>query len=703
VKIILMLSILMMLGPVVWSAEMSVNEWETLESDVAASLMEYSQRVEDGLAPPIKCLTPIYLNLYHQRPKGASAKILYTDREDTMSFSYGTDHFLLHYTGTGANRVYDFDAQDSLPGVPNYIFNAGIILEQVYQHEIIDLGLPEPISDGTNGGDGRTDIYFVDFPVAAYGVTIAETQIVSYPVTASGYMFLENDYQEFNIYLNDRLAPLSVTAAHEYFHLIQFAMDFYEKEENPPGSHQYNAAWMEMSATYMEEENYDDVNDYYLYLPYIMDYPQWSLRQGTYLGGNLYDRNLHMYASVIWPLFLSENYGSAVVPAIWQKCAEVAGPNWWQATDEVIDSASAETEDIGSRFQEFTIWNLFTRDWYRSGSYYSEGSAYYNPFHHTAGFPGMAITQVIDAYPASIDIAGELRPEGLGANNLLLRNVSGYTGGLAVSFEPDGDRQWGVQVIGVGSNPAVGPIFIDSSGYDSSTSQIFITNASSFDKFVLIPNIPETDTLPESYHINVVPYEGSAGVVQPDGGEILYGGTTYYIAWYFNTDVKLVLIEVSYDDGETWSAVALTENDFIYEWPVPNQNSDQCLIRLKDGDNPTQEYLSSNNFAIVSEGSAVSKIGEPYPNPAWVQLHDNITFPFEVAPELASSGQQIKITIHSITGERVRELSKSLELGENPVLWDLTNGNNEKVAAGPYLATITFNGNTEVKKIFVFR
>ena len=73
---------------------------------------------------------------------------------------------------------------------------------------------------------------------------------------ASGYCVLDNDFAEAQ-YGAPPMHSLRVTAAHEFFHAVQFAYDY---GEDP---------WlMEATATWMEERVADDVNDNRQYLPY---------------------------------------------------------------------------------------------------------------------------------------------------------------------------------------------------------------------------------------------------------------------------------------------------------------------------------------------------------------------------------------------------------------------------------------------------
>ena len=90
-----------------------------------------------------------------------------------------------------------------------------------------------------------------------------------------------------------------MTAAHEYFHAIQFGYDGWEKP------------WLlEASAVWMEEEIYDYINDCYQYMKNWFDYPHRSLDESGY----------HWYGSFIFFEYLEQHMGgNAIIRQIMEK------------------------------------------------------------------------------------------------------------------------------------------------------------------------------------------------------------------------------------------------------------------------------------------------------------------------------------------------------------------------------------------------
>ncbi len=181
---------------------------------------------------------------------------------------------------------------------------------------------------------------------------------------ATAWMELDNDYQEasFIRYRNRPLDAVRVTAAHEFFHAIHFALDYLETEVRISDGFVMRY-WMEMSAVWMEEEMYDDINDYYTYLSVFYNRPRLSIQ--TFRDAS----DLHPYASAVFPIFLSTKFGRNAILDIWLRCRQLgSGPSFLAAVSMFADSVNALTSDVvsfESVFAEFTVWNFFTG--YRSG------------------------------------------------------------------------------------------------------------------------------------------------------------------------------------------------------------------------------------------------------------------------------------------------------------------------------------------------
>ncbi|MEO8400014.1 MAG: hypothetical protein ABI550_09410 [Ignavibacteriaceae bacterium] len=76
----------------------------------------------------------------------------------------------------------------------------------------------------------------------------------------------------------------------------------------------------------------------------------------------------------------------------------------------------------------------------------------------------------------------------------------------------------------------------------------------------------------------------SIQIISPSFGQSLKVGTKAEIKWKAE-NIEYVIIELSLDNGASWQNININENDFSYNWVVPDTASNECLIRISDYDN----------------------------------------------------------------------------------------------------------------------
>ena len=54
---------------------------------------------------------------------------------------------------------------------------------------------------------------------------------------------------------------------------------------------------------------------------------------------------------------------------------------------------------------------------------------------------------------------------------------------------------------------------------------------------------------------------------------------------------------ISFDSGNNWELIAITENDGVYNWQIPSKNSKNCLIKIENIDNSSRA-ISKKTFRI---------------------------------------------------------------------------------------------------------
>jgi len=171
-------------------------------------------------------------------------------------------------------------------------------MNKVWTKEVKRMGYRAPKRDGRRGGNGKLDVYLVDgHSQGYYGFCQPEYYARGKGNPASGYCALDNDMKNFP---STPVKALKATAAHEFFHAVQFAYDVEEDR------------WMmESSATWMEERAYDGVNDNRQYLAH-------SQLANPFTPLTAYDRaRLEQYGNWIWWEYLGKRYGQGIVKKTW--------------------------------------------------------------------------------------------------------------------------------------------------------------------------------------------------------------------------------------------------------------------------------------------------------------------------------------------------------------------------------------------------
>jgi hypothetical protein len=386
--------------------------------------------IEEKVERPI-CATSIFLEIKANwdrfSPKAKAILKSYTERP-TFNFpehTYDTPpgHFKIHYVTEGDSAVPN----------ENWVHTCGEVLEHVWDTEIIVLGYREPPSDSwypdSNGGDGKYDVYLLHLgPYNILGYTQRENFVSSYSLSATSFIVLDNDYLDW--VEHSPVEYVQVTFAHEFFHAIQMSYDATECEYVNQRPKFY---WMEMSAVWMEDMVYDNVNDYRGYLPSFFNHPEWSLKTfGVPLEDPL-DVVLHPYGSCVWPIYLSEKFGRDIIKDIWDKCGEVPENNaidyplGKSATDKALEARGSNFEDA---FREFTVWNYFTANRAIPQLFYSEGDSFYY-----LGTPVMVRVDAIHTtYPVNVTSIPH-PPENLGSNYVVfVPDIALGEGGMKIDF-----------------------------------------------------------------------------------------------------------------------------------------------------------------------------------------------------------------------------------------------------------------------------
>jgi hypothetical protein len=281
--------------------------------------------------------------------------------QGTTEHTLCSAHFCIHWV-SGDPRdpgEHDMPPPDdaNADGIPNFVQTMSEVFENVHAVENGTMGWREPRSDGTRGGDSnKVDVYLKQ---------LGNQGIFGYATPDPGqdgssqaaYLVIDNDFSpdEYPRYSNP-IAPMQVTAAHEYNHVLQFGYDVLQD------------SWMfESTAVWMEDEVYDDINDYVTYLNQWVQLTQVPLT--AFNPGDLTDPlNVKVYGDSVWNRWIDERYGAHAVRAAWERSLQTRPPSFAPGAYE------AALLTAGSDFfDSFVRFAADTAEWRSSAGAFEEG------------------------------------------------------------------------------------------------------------------------------------------------------------------------------------------------------------------------------------------------------------------------------------------------------------------------------------------
>ena len=358
---------------------------------------------------PLRCGTPLIVEARQTiRDPGLRAKLAQFLARPQLAHSYITPsgHFRLHYDLQGRDAVDPTDTDGG--GVPDYVEIAGAALDSAWHLEVEVLGYRVPPSD--QGVDGEEyDVYLKEIGPTYYGLTYPD----QYGPTTSSYIELDNNYAEATYWIQG-IEGLRVTAAHEFFHAVQYG--YYQGADG--------IWWQEASATWMEEVAYPEADDYLHYLSDFLNYPEQALDKNS--GGN----DPHIYGATLFAHFLDQRYERSLIRSLWEEIGQ-RGSAGLEHFDRVL--RRVRSGGLGEVVSEFAVWNYFTgtRSW--PGHFYAEGDKY--PLVHTRSLdtPAKVAVQHSDFLDHLASTYVRLKPQQ-------------RPGGLSLTFAPE-RGQWRAQLL----------------------------------------------------------------------------------------------------------------------------------------------------------------------------------------------------------------------------------------------------------------
>jgi hypothetical protein len=364
----------------------------------------------------------------------------------STSFFYDSPegYYRIHYNTSGSHAVPATDTNSN--SIPDLVENLALYADSSHRTLVFNYGYSAPPSDGTMGGSSAYDIYFQ--AIGAYGYASPESPGPEPWNDWSSYVVVHNTFLVFPPNTDpdgNQAGAAKATVAHEYLHSCQFAYDINE-----------NGWWMEMTATWAEDEVFDLVNDNYNYLNGWFSDPHTSLLSNTPYGG------------FVWPRYISEVYGDATIRAIWDECISTQALN---AIESVLVGAGSSRDQA---FADFTAWNWITgiRD---DGSHYVEAGFY----------PLTSTMRTHSTYPVPTQTSSS-QPSGLAANYIQFTTTDiPSSRKLAIRFDGGDGVEWMANIVAENSGGLydIIPVVLDGNYAGSAT----LPDASDYINVALVP------------------------------------------------------------------------------------------------------------------------------------------------------------------------------------------------------------------------
>ena len=215
-----------------------------------------------------------------------------------------------HWVITTDDAVAAVDADAN--GVPDYVDSVATVFDQVWAKVIVEYGYrpPLPDDDSINHGPNRAlDVYLAEIgDEGSYGSCETDDPDQATGRQVSAYCVLDNDYgTEYDPGVSG-MDALRVTAAHEFFHAVQFGYDYKRVRSE---------AWLsEGTAVWIEDEVFDDINANYTYLVDSgLHQPEISLNAFGKIG----DEEDFEYGAWVFWRFLSDYVDDpTIVREVWE-------------------------------------------------------------------------------------------------------------------------------------------------------------------------------------------------------------------------------------------------------------------------------------------------------------------------------------------------------------------------------------------------
>ncbi len=287
--------------------------------------------------------------------------------------------FAIHYTRAGTHAVPGMD--NDTDGVPDYVqlvADSYDAVAVVYQDT---LGFRAPLGDasliGDNGGDGRFDVYLIDFGLSSDGHFGVDACLIDNDSLCLGHILQENDFQDYGYPSLTFAARL--LASHEYFHAVQAAYNVDTDSIISEGTAVWGSEAFDVSTSDLRYQ----VRGYLENADRSLDVP---------LPGPV---DPFSYGASLFFQFLSEKYDPDFVRTLWEHMEKGFGlpggldspeqPLWLEQVDLILKADHQSS--FAEAFEEFCVWNLYVSGEANPSIAYEMGALYPRTKREPLAFP----------------------------------------------------------------------------------------------------------------------------------------------------------------------------------------------------------------------------------------------------------------------------------------------------------------------------
>lgn len=283
---------------------------------------------------------------------------------DTKNVYFTSDHF----------RVVSGVADFYNATIENFANKLLVSAEYSYTKLVSELGFKAP----TNIDIKKVDIFIGDRKACDYNIYENCTDDYQYVSIGSGYAGWAETYETtgepyfvVNEILKNDEELMKVTILHEFFHTIHYS--YFNSWTLDESKWYANIWWLEATAMLMEDEGYDDINDYVSFLyDYITETEKlYGFFTKPFLDIETND-GWHEYSMVIFAKYLREKYGFSIIEKSFTMIDSMSSA--FEILDKLLQSDY--NSSMKEALKEFAIWVSNPAYYFEEGQLYPSVKRY---------------------------------------------------------------------------------------------------------------------------------------------------------------------------------------------------------------------------------------------------------------------------------------------------------------------------------------